>query len=650
MAETNHPIHFTVLICILCMTFSALAQQQHFEAGDFEGQLVLNEPVLVAVTPGFPTSFEEIIQIPFDTGFGDFTHKLNQVSTPRGFWLKVSLTNTSAEILRPYLLPGWWDEASIWLHRNGEAVPYHSDRAGFVSPFRLEDRFFMPAFNPIFHPGDTVTMILGVRNLRTNESNFNIKLQTAKQAEMVDLQSSAFSQGNRSFTLVFIAVLSFQVVLFFIYFLLYRRKEYLLYMGYLGTVVCYFIVRFDRFYQWDLLPDSWARLALLGYPIILLAYFAYLVFIRTFIRVHEVKPRLKPVFRIAEVIILIALVFFAITAIPEVGFTLVNAVYNIFFVTILLLSVTIFVQLIATATAQTRFILAGTGGLLIFLILGQVSLAFPGILPFDNFRANQFGVLFETIVFTSGLIFTGRWQELRLAQSQQQLIHEMREKGKLENRLEGLRQKVARDLHDDIGAMLSSISIYSQAAIERINAGEPDKAAPILVSMGNASREMVGHMRDMVWLIDPGNDSLPKLVERLETQASELTGHTGIRLQFESGPIPASATLDMAPRRNLVLIFREAMNNMLRHAEATRCHISIGMEKGIIHLEISDDGKGFDRSKLPRINGLNNIQIRASEMGSTLTIHSLPGEGTTIRLELPIPELEDFKSQNGDVI
>jgi len=143
-------------------------------------------------------------------------------------------------------------------------------------------------------------------------------------------------------------------------------------------------------------------------------------------------------------------------------------------------------------------------------------------------------------------------------------------------------------------------------------------------------------MADIVWTINPENDQFEKIIMRMRSFAYELLGAKQIEFRFVADSNISTIKLSMEARRNLYLIFKEATNNMVKYADASRALFTIKGEQGKLVMMINDNGKGFDRNKENLGNGLRNMKKRAQEMGAVLHVDSLPGSGTTIKLELAV--------------
>jgi len=198
-------------------------------------------------------------------------------------------------------------------------------------------------------------------------------------------------------------------------------------------------------------------------------------------------------------------------------------------------------------------------------------------------------------------------------------------------KLLSLRNKIASDLHDDVGSTLSSINIFSQMAQE-----QSKETIPMLETIGESSRRMLDAMADIVWTIKPENDQFEHIILRMKNFAYELLGAKKIDFEFLADDEVEKINVPMEVRKNLYLIFKEATNNMVKYANADKAMFAIKGEKNNLTMLITDNGQGFDLNRLPEGNGLKNMKRRALEIGANLTIESFPGNGTKIQLSVAV--------------
>jgi signal transduction histidine kinase/ligand-binding sensor domain-containing protein len=198
-----------------------------------------------------------------------------------------------------------------------------------------------------------------------------------------------------------------------------------------------------------------------------------------------------------------------------------------------------------------------------------------------------------------------------------------------------LRTRIATDLHDDIGANLTRIALLSEVAQRTHDVTRGSGADAPLASITRIARESVSSMSDIVWAINPKRESLLDLIRRMRQHADELFTLRGIQLRFTSPDTADSVRLGVDVRRDLLLIFKEAVNNAARHSRCSRVEIDLRVEGSRLVLAVVDDGVGFDASMESEGQGMTSMQRRAQRLKGTLAITSGAGVGTTVTLSIP---------------
>lgn len=199
--------------------------------------------------------------------------------------------------------------------------------------------------------------------------------------------------------------------------------------------------------------------------------------------------------------------------------------------------------------------------------------------------------------------------------------------------IERMRNAIARDLHDDIGSTLSTINIISKLAMNE-NAGG---SSAYLGRIAEQSSQMMENMTDMVWSINPVNDSLEKVVVKMKVFTGEILEPRNITYRFSGDETLNGLVLDADKRKNLFLIFKEAINNVAKYSGATAVEITLKQsDRKTLMLEIADNGCGFDAQQIRPGNGLLNMQARAQAMGAHFKLTSIISRGTRIGLEMSL--------------
>jgi ligand-binding sensor domain-containing protein len=183
--------------------------------------------------------------------------------------------------------------------------------------------------------------------------------------------------------------------------------------------------------------------------------------------------------------------------------------------------------------------------------------------------------------------------------------------------VERLRNKIAGDLHDEVGSSLTRISIYSDLIQ---NGEDKPNQTKYLSRISEMSREIVSTMSDIVWSIDNRSDTAGALFLRMKDFATELLQSKSIQFNFSINGINETSIIDPAIRQNIYLIFKEAINNVVKHAEASQVTVEIINDTRSFKMILSDNGKGYNPNQNPKGLGLRNMERRAKSIGGTLTI------------------------------
>jgi signal transduction histidine kinase len=160
--------------------------------------------------------------------------------------------------------------------------------------------------------------------------------------------------------------------------------------------------------------------------------------------------------------------------------------------------------------------------------------------------------------------------------------------------------------------------------------GDQEESRKLLTRLGVNAREMMQSMDDIVWAIDPAHDDLEHVVTRMRAYALPILEARSIQLLMHLDAHANSIKLDMLKRKNLFLIFKEAINNIAKYSEATVADVSITREGKKLIMKVRDNGKGFDTAALSERHGLKNMKARAEEAGGSCAINSVASQGTEV--------------------
>ncbi|MDQ3710686.1 MAG: histidine kinase [Acidobacteriota bacterium] len=200
--------------------------------------------------------------------------------------------------------------------------------------------------------------------------------------------------------------------------------------------------------------------------------------------------------------------------------------------------------------------------------------------------------------------------------------------------IERTRTLIATDLHDDIGSNLSKISVLSEVVRMQLNS-ENNEQNRLLNSIAETSRRSVSSMSDIVWAINPKRDSVLEMTRKMREHAEEIFVPRKVRVEFFEPERGANVKLPMDLRRDIYLVFKEAINNVAKHSNCAGVKINFQIKNREITLEIEDDGDGFIENSATGGNGLANMQSRVEKLNGSFQIEPRINLGTLVRIRIP---------------
>ncbi len=244
--------------------------------------------------------------------------------------------------------------------------------------------------------------------------------------------------------------------------------------------------------------------------------------------------------------------------------------------------------------------------------------------------------LLYILVFFVALWSFIKWRE-RTLKKEKDLLEE---KVEMQNAVMNERLRISRELHDDIGSTLGSISIYSEVAKNRNEKNE--NTTEVIAKIGSASRELIDKMSDIVWSMNPNNESFEQLQNRMQVFAAIMLTPHEILFNIYTEKEVKDLKLTAEERRNIYLIYKEAIHNIIKYAKCTRVEIILFSNTDEFVMSIKDSGKGFDMNNGKQTseslggNGIKNMHARAESINAEFKIQSIINTGTTIVLKLKV--------------
>jgi len=201
-------------------------------------------------------------------------------------------------------------------------------------------------------------------------------------------------------------------------------------------------------------------------------------------------------------------------------------------------------------------------------------------------------------------------------------------------KLQSIRNRIAGDLHDEVGSNLSNIYIFSNVAQQKAKAN--GETGPLLQKITDYTQQSMEAMNDIVWMINTRNDRFENIMVRMRTLAAEFSEASDCKLHLDFDEKLNDVKLNMEERKNFYLIYKEAINNMAKYAGCKSLWVEMRLHQNTVTLKIIDNGKGFDVANANNGNGIFNMKKRAEMLKGALTVNSTVGEGTTLQLSFRV--------------
>ena len=427
----------------------------------------------------------------------------------------------------------------------------------------------------------------------------------------------------------------FMIILFIIVnYILNGKKEFLFYFGY--ALFTFLLVLF-----YAMLGKVWGNFAsffngFLDLFLLILSTVFYLAFSRHFLDTKNYYKTLDKIFKIEEWFLLVLLL----------GFTLIHYFTNWYFVERLLENLMKFIALamgilfivVAFKQKQRLIIYLATGNALAIIFSG-ISLAIillrvqqTGVFVAALFYY-EIGLLCSLAFFLLGLTYKNR-KELIEKIKEQEALKSAVEKKDFENQIAIIkaqqeeRNRISADMHDDLGAGMTTIRLYSELAKGKIG----DTPMPEIEKISSSANELLNKMNAIIWSMSSSNDSLGNMIAYIRSYSLEYFEDTGVNCRISIPDDLPNIVVSGEIRRNVFLVVKEALNNVLKHSKATE--VSIVLERVVpdgLKLIIQDNGVGINFEKLRQFgNGLKNMKKRMDDINVSFSIEN--NNGTLITL------------------
>ena len=372
------------------------------------------------------------------------------------------------------------------------------------------------------------------------------------------------------------------------------------------------------------------------------AYF-YLIFVRNFINSKVAYPRLDKLLRIAKMVLVSLLAIFSVIYfLTDQYVTLLVLENYVIKVFLCMIGILFIVYSLRRKNTLLNYLAAGNICLIFFSILSLCMIVFEWtIVPDPQSLWNrplfyyELGIVLELILFLAGLAYKNRRDIIEQVKERERFKLE-NERKEFEKQMAVMaaqqdeRNRISADMHDELGSGVTAIRLMSEIVKSKMK----QTSLPEIEKISNSANDLLGKMNTIIWTMKSSNDTLESLIAYIRAHAIEY---------FDSTPIDCTVHVEDVPdvemtgekRRNIFLSVKEALNNIMKHSQATKVRIDIMVPDYVLVIKIADNGIGIDTEKLRRFgNGLSNMKRRMQTIQGDFRIET--NGGTILYFELPV--------------
>ena len=542
---------------------------------------------------------------------------------PSNWWLRFSVHNadTAARVVLLSLNRKNFDAFHLWaLDANGVVT----DMGGVGADYHSQPQFFLLNgyyFTLRIPPG--YTTFYGCAVNRIGSMHLSMNLESAEH----------FTVNNRISVMLFglfLGVIMVAMVFSLLFYQQLRDPVYLFYLMYVINILC----REAYNYSADFSP---APVVQRNVTSLLLAT-TFGLFFRHFLRLWELAPFMDRMVKIyASAIAVLGLIIMPLAHarqgdILKVIF-MVTHLTNLFF-TLLALMITLYFWRTSERARITAIAYLPLALGFVAILLRNMNII-PNF-PFIN-HAVMVGFIIEVLVLTIGFSIAFRVTAKEKEHLILQLTLEQQEKQlAIQTAEQQVKDRIARDLHDDVAASMASIRILSQVVRKKLN-GQLLEVMPLLEQIGQSAQSSLDGISDIIWAVKTNPDFLNDLADRMRDYAGKTLEVREINYHFDIPRQLPMLNLPVDARRNLYFIFKETINNAAKYSQCKQLNVTMKLvEPNKLLLRMEDDGCGFNPNDIKFGNGLLNIQKRAKDLGADLHLSAAPGKGVLVQLTLNI--------------
>jgi signal transduction histidine kinase len=551
-----------------------------------------------------------------------YNRHISRALVSKNAYLQIELSNSSSASDTVFLFPGsMFDNIVFYESTPGTALKYGGDgtESGFCKL--------------ILAPAERKTVIVQLKFCRQEYNYLKPQLIQTSYLKTYNAVSRSRIEGMRNIGLLLSGILLMMIVFIIVNYALTPKKEFLYYLGY---AVCMFLL--VLFFA--LLGVTWGGFTsfFIGYLdlfLLITGNVFYLAFTRHFLNTKVNYKILDNTFKAAELFLLFLLLVFTVIHYFTQWYLIEYILENLMKIIVLIIGILFIVIAFKQKQRLIIYLAVGSAFAIFFSLISLYIILFkiPTMGIFSNaLFYYDIGLVFALSFFLLGLTYKNRKEIIERTKEQEALKLDV-EKKVLENQIAIIqaqqeeRNRISADMHDDLGAGMTTIRLYSELAKGKLAA----TPIPEIEKISSSANELLNKMNAIIWSMSSSNDSLGNMVAYVRSYSLEYFENTGINCKISIPENLPNIVIGGEVRRNVFLVVKEALNNVLKHSKATEVAITLELVPGGLKLLIHDNGVGIDLEKLRQFgNGLKNMKKRMEDIEAEFFIEN--NNGTLVTL------------------
>ena len=538
-------------------------------------------------------------------------------------YLKFTLENSNDITDTVYFFPGN-SFRSITLYKN---IPAKSLQL-------LKDESKDDGFQPMVLSAKEKTSF--IVELRFTKRNFNtLYLEIIQKKQLINYQKIFYTINYNELIIGYVLCGLLLMMIFFnaANFRLGRKKEFLYNCCY--TICMFWLIFFNTYTERRSGVFASFFMGYLAFALLIIGTVFYIAFTRKFLETKTSYPLLNKIFVYEEKLLLILLVCFSGVYFFIDNFRLQSIIENSTKLIVLAIGILYIIIGIKQKNKLVNYLAIGNAILIFFSIISFLLIVLPvkraGFFT-SALLYYEVGIVCELIFFLLGLTYKNRKVLIEKIKEQEALKLEA-EKQIFETKIAVLnaqqaeRNRISTDMHDDLGAGVTAIRLFSELAKSRLGNG----TIPEIEKISSSANELLDNMNAIIWTMNSSNDSFSNMVAYIRSYVIEYFENTGIKCTIEIGTDLPDFAVNGEIRRNVFLVVKEALNNILKHAKATEVSLVLKKDGERVSLLIQDNGTGVELDNLRKFgNGLKNMKNRMINSGINFSIENKNGTLVTL--------------------